>query len=238
MEKNYKILSGVTVQDAPYDAGLRAYMMSVYFHMSLGLFFTALVSYVVSLSPYLMKLVMSDSLLLMLGFLAGSIYIIKSMSNSNVTVSGSRARFFSLCALYALMLSPLWYLSGDLLLQSLVATSGTFIGMAVLGYTTKKDLSAMGSFAYMVLLGIIIASVFNFFFGNPVVYFFISVIAVIVFAGLIAYKHQKIREIYSSVAHDVQAVEKTAIFAALDLYLSFINLFLHLLRIISMLRRD
>ena len=109
-------------------------------------------------------------------------------------------------------------------------TAGTFAGMSLYGYTTKRDLSGWGSFLFMGLIGIIIASVVNIFLASSALHFVISVIGVLVFVGLTAYDTQTIRNMYSETDH-AEVRDKKAIMGALKLYLDFINLFMMLLHL-------
>jgi uncharacterized protein len=111
-----------------------------------------------------------------------------------------------------------------------LVTGGTFIATAWYGYVTKRDLSAFGSFMVMSLIGLILASVVNLFLRNEAIYWVLTYLGVIVFVGLTAYDMQKIKQL-SGVSMDGETAQKSAIMAALTLYLDFINLFLHLLRI-------
>ena len=116
-------------------------------------------------------------------------------------------------------------------------TAGMFGSMSLIGYTTKKDLSGMGSFLMMGLVGLIIASIVNFFMNSPMMSWLISFIGVIVFTGLTAYDTQKIKQSYATGEQGSAANKKTALFGAFTLYLDFINLFLFLLRFMGN-RRD
>ena len=109
-------------------------------------------------------------------------------------------------------------------------TAGTFAGMSLWGYTTSKDLSGMGSFLFMGLIGIIIASIVNIFIGSSALHFAISVIGVLVFVGLTAYDTQKIKNEYAE-HYDSETKGKLAISGALRLYLDFINLFVMLMHL-------
>ena len=109
--------------------------------------------------------------------------------------------------------------------------------MSLYGYTTKKDLSAMGSFMMMGLIGLIMASLVNIFLKSPGMEFIISIIGVLVFTGLTAYDVQKIRKTYDYVGVNSDMKEKVAIIGALNLYMDFINLFLFLLRFMGNRRR-
>lgn len=112
-------------------------------------------------------------------------------------------------------------------------TAGAFGALSLYGFTTKKDLTAMGSFMFMGLFGLIIASVLNIFIGSSALEFVISVIGVIVFAGLTAYDTKKLKEMYVLQAEGEEVASRAAILGALKLYLDFINLFLFLLRFLG-----
>ena len=116
-------------------------------------------------------------------------------------------------------------------------TAGTFAAMSLYGYTTKRDLTQLGSFLIMGLIGIIIASMVNIFIGSSALQFAISVIGVIVFVGLTAYDTQRIKEKYYEAIRDGQTAGKKAMMGALSLYLDFINLFMMLLQLFGV-RRD
>lgn len=111
-----------------------------------------------------------------------------------------------------------------------LVTAGTFMATAWYGYVTKRDLSAFGSFMVMSLIGLILASLVNLFLRNEAIYWVLTYLGVIIFVGLTAYDMQKIKQL-SGVSMDGETAQKSAIMAALTLYLDFINLFLHLLRI-------
>ena len=110
-------------------------------------------------------------------------------------------------------------------------TAGTFGTMAVLGYTTSTDLTKFGSILFMALIGIIIASVVNFFLGSAQLDYIISIAGVLIFTGLTAYDVQKIKQIGASTEHEGETKQKLVIMGALNLYLDFVNLFLFILRI-------
>ena len=111
-------------------------------------------------------------------------------------------------------------------------TAATFAGMALVGTTTKRDLSGLGSFFFMALIGLIIASVINLFWANDTLYWICSYAGVLIFVGLTAYDANKIKRMFLAIGtEDQEAVGKIAILGALTLYLDFVNLFLYLLRI-------
>jgi len=115
--------------------------------------------------------------------------------------------------------------------QAFFATSGAFLGLSLYGYTTKRDLSGLGTFLIMGVVGLFVALLINFFLRSPAMDLAISAIGVLIFAGLTAYDTQKIKSVYFSVAGHGEAMAKTAVMGALHLYIDFINMFLFLLRL-------
>ena len=142
--------------------------------------------------------------------------------------------FIGYSALSGATLAPLVFAYTQASVVTAFFTAAAMFGaMSVWGYTTKKDLSGFGSFLFMGLIGLIVASVINIFVGSNTMSFVISLIAVPLFAGLTAYDMQKIKEIYYHTQGDVAAQSRAAVMGALTLYLDFINLFIHLLQLMG-----
>jgi FtsH-binding integral membrane protein len=120
--------------------------------------------------------------------------------------------------------------TGVSIAQTFFAVAAAFLGLSVYGYTTKRDLSGMGSFLIMGVVGIFVALLINLFLRSPALDLAISAIGVLIFAGLVAYDTQKIKSIYFTVAGQGEAMAKSAVIGALNLYIDFINMFLFLLR--------
>ena len=145
--------------------------------------------------------------------------------------STAQTLFWVYAGLMGLSLSFIFIVyTGTSIARVFFITAGTFAGMSLYGYTTKRDLSGWGSFLFMGLIGVIIASVVNMFLQSTVMHFVISVIGVLVFVGLTAYDTQAIKNIYSESDSD-EVYSKKAVMGALRLYLDFINLFIMLLRL-------
>ena len=222
------------------DQGLRQYMMRVYNYMAGGLCITALASYIIMNTPALLKLFFTISTngavgLSGLGWLAMFAPFIMVFAFGWVLNRGSLAQvqgvYWGYAALMGVALTPiLLAYTGSSVTRIFLVTAATFGGMSIYGYTTRKDLTSMGSFMIMGLWGIIIASLVNIFLKSSGLDFALSVLSVIVFTGLTAYDTQKIREIYAeSDTGDMSS--RKAISGALALYMDFINLFLALLRL-------
>ncbi len=234
--------------DASIDEGLRAYMLKVYNLMALGLVITGLAalgtmmlattndpatavatmgngkmltSLGVALYGSPLKWVVMLAPLGMVFFLSARI---QSMS-----VSGAQTAFWVYAGLMGLSLSSIFlvYTSASIV-QTFFITATAFGALSLVGYTTKRDLTAMGTFLTMGVIGLLIAMVVNIFLQSPALQFAISAIGVLVFAGLTAYDTQKIKEMYFD-GDDVLVSGRKAIMGALTLYLDFINLFSFLL---------
>jgi uncharacterized protein len=247
-----RVLRGQAAATGVIDAGLRAYMLRVYNYMLAGLALTGLTSYgtfalavtddpshaAARLHGGLMLTTFGVALFsgpLMWVLLLGSLGLVFFLSwrIERMSISTARTTFLAYAALIGVTFGSLFivYTSASIA-QVFFITAATFGAMSLWGYTTRSDLSGMGSFLFMGLIGVVIASVVNIFLHSAMMTFIISIIGVIVFTGLTAYDTQSIKEMY--VANDDGTVAgRKAIYGALKLYLDFINLFLMLLRLMG-----
>ena len=233
-----------TVDRAEYDASLRAHMLRVYNYMASGLALTGIFAVLVAQ----MSIVTNDAgqivgltqlghtlfatglkwvvMLAPLGlvfFLSARLHALKPSTAQGV--------FWFYAALMGVSLATIFIaFTGASIARVFFITAGTFAGMSLWGYTTKKDLSGMGSFLFMGLIGIIIAAVVNMFIQSSALHFAISVIGVLVFVGLTAYDTQNIKNEFAE-RFDEDTKSRLAISGALRLYLDFINLFIMLLHL-------
>ena len=220
------------------DAGLRQYMIKVYNFMAAGLCLTALTAYIIantSLLGLFFNVNAAGQVTGMSGF--GWLMFIAPLIMvfafgwvvSRGTASQVQALFWGYAAVMGASLTPIFLAyTGTSVARVFLITAGMFGGMSIYGYTTKRDLSNMGSFLFMGLIGIIIATIVNIFLKSPGLYYAISFIAILVFTGLTAFDTQKIRQIYSEYDNS-EVLTKKAIAGALSLYLDFINMFIYLL---------
>jgi FtsH-binding integral membrane protein len=219
------------VDRAVVDEGLRQYMLRVYNYMASGLALTGVVAFFVANTPVLMDAVFGTPLIWLVMFSPLIIVFMLSARIHKMSVVAAQATFWVFATLMGMSLASIFIVyTGTSIARVFFITAGVFGAMSLYGYTTKRDLTGWGSFLFMGLIGVIIASIVNIFLGSSMLYFAISVIGVLVFTGLTAYDTQKIKEMY--VESDASAVAtKKAIMGALRLYLDFINLFLMLLRL-------
>ena len=231
------------------DEGLRAYMLKVYNYMATGILLTG----IIALLTFKMSVVTNDSGaivgLTQIGnalYLSGLKWVVMlaplgvvfymSFGIKKMSASKAQTTFWVFASLMGLSLSSILLIyTGLSVTRVFFICSATFGAMSIYGYTTKRDLTKLGSFLMMGLIGIIIASVVNIFLKSSMMYFVISILGVLIFVGLTAYDTQKIKNMYSS-SDTGELMGKKAVMGALTLYLDFINLFIMLLRLFGQRR--
>jgi FtsH-binding integral membrane protein len=221
------------------DQGLRSYMLRVYNYMGTGLALTGAVAFMVANTPALLEIFYARTAYgvepTILGYAAMfspiAFVLVLSFGLNRMSAPTAQLVFWAFAGVMGLSMSHIFLTyTGTSIARVFFITSGMFLAMSLYGYTTKRDLSGMGSFLMMGLIGIIIASIVNMFIGSSMMQFIISVAGVLVFVGLTAYDTQGIKATYS--AHDDgSTAQKKAIHGALRLYLDFINLFMMLLHL-------
>jgi uncharacterized protein len=218
------------------DFGLRQYMLRVYNFMTAGLGLTGLVAYLATATGFYQQVAGTPLIwVIMLAPLGAVLFL--SFRIERMSVGAAQATFWGYAALMGLSLAGIFLVyTGASVARVFFISAATFGAMSLYGYTTKRDLSRFGSFLFMGLIGIVLASLVNIFIGSSALQFAISVIGVLVFTGLTAYDTQRIKEVYlASDPSDVLA--KKALMGALTLYLDFINLFVMLLQLTGQRRQ-
>jgi FtsH-binding integral membrane protein len=243
-DRNYAATTrGGFADRAAIDAGLRAHMTRVYNYMAIGVALTGLVAWftfqaavtttasgALALTPFGHTLFGTPLMwVLMLAPLA--LVLVLSFGINRLSAGAAQALFFVYAGLLGLSLSTIFLAFTETsITRVFFISAAAFGGLSLWGYTTQRDLTGMGSFLIMGLIGLIIASLVNIFLRSSGLDWIISVIGVIVFAGLTAWDTQKIKEMYSPM-DDGSIAGRKAVMGALSLYLDFINLFLMLLRL-------
>lgn len=233
---------GAGARSAQIDEGLRTHMNKVYGTMSIGLLVTALAAWAVGTNDALLSIfrdpvTLSPNILgWIIMFAPLAMVFAFGAAINRLSAAGAQLFFYAFAALMGLSLSWIFVaFTGVSITQTFLVTAISFAGLSLWGYTTKKDISAWGSFLIMGVIGLLVASIVNIFLGSPAIQFAISVIGVLIFAGLTAYDTQKIKTTYLQHAHsmDSEWLGKSAIMGALNLYLDFINLFMFLLQFLG-----
>jgi len=226
--------------DMSVDAGLRSFMLGVYNKVALGLLVSAVLAYVTGSYPPvrdLMYAVTPDGRLAgftMLGMIVAFSPLVILLGSGfvmrNPTAGGASALYWLIVALIGASLGTVVLVyTGASVVTTFLITAAAFGGLSLFGYTTKKNLTGMGSFLIMGVIGLVIAMVVNMFLQNSMMQLIISVLGVLIFAGLTAYDTQKLKEMYFE-GDDALVAGRKAIMGALTLYLDFINLFTFLLQ--------
>ena len=228
------------VRTAEIDEGLRAHMNKVYGTMSVGMLITFAVAWAVGTSPALLGLFRDPVTLApnILGWIAmfaplGMVFAFGAMIN-RFSAAAAQTFFYVFAAVMGLSLAWIFVaFTGLSIANVFLITSIAFAGLSLWGYTTKKDISGWGAFLIMGVIGLIVAMIVNIFLQSPAIMFAVSILGVLIFAGLTAYDTQKIKTDYiAHAAHgDQEWLAKSAIMGALNLYLDFINMFMFLLQL-------
>ncbi len=231
------------------DEGLRSYMLKVYNYMASGILITGFISLIlfkfsvvtaadgtISGLTSLGNMLYNSALMWVVMLAPLGVVFYMSFGIKKMSAAKAQGTFWVFAALMGASLSSIFLIyTGASITRVFFITAGTFGAMSIYGYTTKKDLTKLGSFLMMGLFGIIIASIVNIFMKSTMMYYVISIIGVLVFVGLTAYDTQKIKNMYL-VSDSGEMMGKKAVMGALTLYLDFINLFIMLLRLFGQRR--
>jgi FtsH-binding integral membrane protein len=233
--QNFNAFNRAGTVDQAFDVGLRAHMIRVYNYMASGLALSGIVAFALFSSSELASMFFQVAPgnrvvgLNMLGWIAIlapiGLLLLVGFRAQNMSVTGVQAVYWSVTALMGVSLSLLLFrYTGASVARTFFVTAASFGALSLYGYTTKRDLTAMGKFLFMGLIGLVLAGLVNMIWPNGTMSFIISAAGVLIFSGLIAYDTQKIKEQYAE-AYGRDVAEKIAIFGALSLYLDFVNLF-------------
>lgn len=231
-------MTGAQAEAAQIDVGLRQYMLRVYNYMALGVAFTGIVAMLVAANPQAMQAVVVGPFkwvlfagILGMGFFAPRIMMTRS-------VGAAQACFWVYAGMWGALIAPFFYAyTQDSIARAFFITAAAFAGMSLYGYTTKRDLSAVGRFLVMATFGILIALLVNIFLQSSGLHLLMSIVVPVIFAGLTAYETQQIKSWYfESDASDVTT--RKAVFGAFMLYGSFVTMFIWILQLFGVARGE
>lgn len=228
--------AGAGTRTAAIDEGLKAHMNKVYATMSVGMLLTGGVAWAVGTNAEMMQAIYGTALRWVVIFAPLVMVFAFGALINRLSVAGAQLFFYAYAALMGLSLASIFAIyTGVSIAQTFLVTAIAFAGLSLYGYTTKRDLSGFGTFLMMGVIGIVVASIVNIFLASSAVAFAISVIGVLLFAGLTAYDTQSIKTQYIQHAQygDQDWLGKSAIMGALQLYLDFINMFMFLLQFLG-----
>ncbi|WP_374528085.1 Bax inhibitor-1/YccA family protein [Novosphingobium sp.] len=225
-------LNGISFGGVSSDEGLRRHMLAIYNYMASGVLLSGIIAMLFARSGMALQLMTSPLgfviQLAPLGFILAMSFGLNRMQTSTLQIL-----FWAFAATMGLSLSMIFLVyTGGSIAVAFFSTAAAFAGLSLYGYSTGRDLSGLGTFFLMGLIGLIVASLLNLWLKSPGLYWATSVIGVLIFAGLTAYDTQKLKEQYAYVA-GTDFAGKAVVMGALNLYLDFINMFLYLLRFLG-----
>ena len=250
-EPMYQTRSRTITRSAEIDAGLRAYMNKVYALMTGAMIITGFVAYVVGmdlkaaingqattlLSPEIVTAMFTSPIMYVIMFAPLIVVFAFGAAINRMSASTAQMVFWGFSALMGLSIAHIFAVfTGMSIARTFFVTAIAFGGLSLYGYTTKKDISAWGSFLIMGVIGLIVASLVNMFIASTAMHFAISALGVLIFSGLTAYYTQEIKNTYLAMRSTPGGeawLEKGAVMGALNLYLAFINLFMFLLQFLG-----
>ena len=215
-----------------YDAGLRSYMLSVYNYMASGVLLTGIVALLFARSG-LAEQVLATPLRWLIMLAPLGFVMVLSFGIHRLKTSTAQILYWAFATVMGLSMSTIFLVfTGASIATTFFATAAAFVSLSLWGYTTKKDLSAMGTFLIMGVFGLLFAMIINLFMQSQAMMYAISAIGVLIFAGLTAYDTQRIKSLYFQL-QGTEFLGKAAIMGALSLYLDFVNMFTFLLNLMG-----
>jgi len=233
-------------RETAVDEGLRSYMLGIYNYMTGGVLLTGIVAMLVYRVPFLTELFysvqqtaqgpqLSPNLLGWLAMIAPlGFVLVLSFGIQKLKASTAQTLFWVFAGVMGLSISHIFFtFTGASIARTFFVTAAAFGALSLYGYTTKRDLSALGKFLFMGLIGLLIAIVVNLFLQSTMLQFIVSCGGVLIFAGLTAYDTQRLKNMYYQVAGSSEMLAKASVMGALSLYLDFINMFMFLLQLMG-----
>ena len=221
-------INGEAMGSVAIDQGLRSHMLKVYNYMASGVLLTGIVALVFAQSG-LAAQVLNTPLRWVLMFAPLGFVMVMSFGMNKLSTGALQALFWAFAVVMGMSMASIFLVfTGQSIATTFFVTAASFVGLSLFGYTTKKDLSAMGTFLIMGVFGLFIASMVNIFLGSSTLQMVVSFLGVLIFAGLTAYDTQRIKSEYLHFAGH-ESIGKLAIMGALSLYLDFVNMFQFLL---------
>lgn len=236
---NQQVFTGAQSAEA-VDAGLRSYMLRVYNYMSLGVAFTGALAFLIASNAQLVMSLSSLSLVFFIGILGIGWFAPRVIMTKSLGLA--QGLYWVYAGLWGVAIAPMFFVYGQmdpmLIVRAFLITAGTFAGVSLFGYTTKRNLSAFATFFMMAAIGLIIAMLVNaFLVESSMMSLLISGAVVLLFSGVTAYETQVIKNMYYE-ADSGDVMQRKAIFGAFMLYGSFITLFIHILNILGIMRSE
>ena len=221
-------------ESVAYDAGLRSYMLSVYNYMASGVLLTGIVALLFARSGAAETILLGPGILkYVIMFSPLAFVMVISFGINRLSTGTAQLLFWAFATVMGLSMASIFLVyTGQSIALTFFAVAAAFVSLSLYGYTTKRDLSGLGTFLIMGVVGLLVAMLLNLWFQSPAMNLAISAIGVLIFAGLTAYDTQRIKSMYAYVA-GTDMIGKTVILGALSLYLDFVNMFTFLLNLLG-----
>ena len=224
--------ASTNASEVAFEAGLRSYMLSIYNYMASGVLVTGIVALLFANSG-LAAQVLSTPLRWVIMLAPLAFVMVLSFGINKLQTSTAQALYWAFAVVMGLSMSSIFLVfTGMSIAQTFFATAAAFVGLSLYGYTTKRDLSGFGTFLIMGVVGILVAMVLNIFLQSSALQLVISILGVLIFAGLTAYDTQRLKSMYFQIA-GTDMMGKAVIMGALSLYLDFVNMFTFLLNLLG-----
>lgn len=224
--------ASTNASEVAFEAGLRSYMLSIYNYMASAVLVTGIVALLFANSG-LAAQVLSTPLRWVIMLAPLAFVMVLSFGINKLQTSTAQALYWAFAVVMGLSMSSIFLVfTGMSIAQTFFATAAAFVGLSLYGYTTKRDLSGFGTFLIMGVVGILVAMVLNIFLQSSALQLVISILGVLIFAGLTAYDTQRLKSMYFQIA-GTDMMGKAVIMGALSLYLDFVNMFTFLLNLLG-----
>lgn len=225
---------GTEAVSAEFDAGLRSYMLSIYNYMASAVLVTGIVAMLFAQSGFAQQILAGPGLLkYVIMFAPLAFVLVLNFGINKLQTSTAQLLYWAFAVVMGLSMSSIFLVfTGTSIAQTFFATAAAFAGLSLYGYTTKRDLSAFGTFLTMGVIGILVALLINLWVQSTALGLAISMLGVLIFAGLTAYDTQRLKSMYAYVA-GTDMMGKVVILGALSLYLDFVNMFTFLLNLLG-----
>lgn len=227
-----------TVQDMARDLGLKRFLLGIYQKMALGLLVTGGMAWSVAHTQVLIQLLFNERGYTPLGWVFAiaplGLVLASNLFMRTLNVAMMALFYWIFVAVMGVSLASIFLIyTGGSLASTFFITAGAFGALSIAGYTTKINMSGWGSFLMMAVFGLVIASIVNIFLGSSMLSFAVAALGVLIFSALIAYKTQWLKEVYYQMENSQAGLAAMTYYGALSLYISFINLFLSILRLMG-----
>lgn len=225
MAEPYTVRQSTRASEPAFDEGLRRHMLRVYNYMGLGLALTGLVAFFVASTPAIYQPIFGTPLKWVVMLAPLGFVMFMSIRMEKMSASAVQTTFWAFAAVMGVSMASIFLVfTGVSIATTFLVTAIMFASVSLWGYTTRRDLTGFGTFLFMGLIGVVIASVVNIFLQSSALQFVMSFVGVAVFTGLTAWDTQRLKSEYSAF-HDHETGTKLAVFGALSLYLNFVNIF-------------